>query len=60
MEQGAEIIKEEAASLQVVDTQIAIPSKFTLIERKETAPANPLEAYRSIYSLSAYLRAPIQ
>ena len=48
---GAEDSEEEVATPQVVGTHNAIPSKFTLIERKETAPANPLEAYRSIYLL---------
>ena len=39
MEQGARAADSEAevASLQVVGAQNAIPSKFTLIERKETA-----------------------
>ena len=34
---GAEDSEEEVATPQVVGTQNAIPSKFTLIERKETA-----------------------
>ena len=43
VEQGADS-EEEVATTQPVNTQNTIPSKFTRIGRKATAPANPLGA----------------
>ena len=37
---------------QVVDTQNTIPSKFTLMERKETAPANHLDIQKHTFVIS--------
>ena len=39
-----QVLRIEVATTQVVNTQNTIPSKFTRIGRKATAPANPLEA----------------